>query len=342
MIGDILRAWGSAQRRIFEHDRKDTIGSSEIGRCARATVFSKLGTPPDEGFTDSWGAAYRGTIIEDNYFYPALKAAYGDRLLYAGPDQQTLVNGFLSATPDGLVVDQPHDCLAGLGVPDLGDATSFVVECKSIDPRALLKAARPEHVFQVQVAMGLVRSSYLPYKPNYAVISYIDASFLDKITEFVVRFDPKIYEAARLRARQIWACEDPMETSPEGLMAGGKECEYCAWASRCQETSLQRIPEGGVRLPADAVAELKGLRDLERDLAASIDQSQMSQAQAKEAMKQLLRSHDARAHRDKDWSVQWSITKPRVSVDTAAMEAAGVDLEPFKKEGKPGERLTVT
>lgn len=332
MIGDLLRAWGSSQRREFEHDRSYTAGGSEIGRCARATVFAKLGTPPDEGFVASWGAAYRGVVIEDNYFYPALKAAFGDKLLFAGPDQRTFVEGFLSATPDGLVVDQgsgemPSDC--------------FLVECKSIDPRANLRAARPEHVFQVQVGMGLVRHG-TPYQPAFAVIVYIDASFLDKVTEFVVTFDQRIYDAAIIRARQIMSCEDPTEVAPEGQMAGGKECEYCAWASRCGAVNIARIPEGGVRLPPEAVAELKGLRDLERQLAASIEQSTQSQAQTKEAMKELLRSYDARAHRDREWSVQWSVTKARVSYDTAALEAAGFDLTPYRKEGKPSERLTIT
>jgi hypothetical protein len=341
MIGDLLRQWGSSQRREFEHDRRDTIGSSEIGRCARATVFGKLGVPADDGFVESWGAALRGTLIEDNYFYPALKAAYGDRLKIAGPEQQTLVINFLSATPDGVITGMPSDCLQHLGVEDIG-GSDVLVECKSIDPRANLLRPRPEHEFQVQVAMGLVRRSYLPYKPAWAVISYIDASFLDKITEFAVRFDERIYEAADKRALQIWSCEDPLETAPEGKLAGGKECEYCPWFGQCRDTDIRRVPEGGVRLPAGAVAELKGMRDLERQLAASIEDSRMSQSHMHEAMKQLLRNYDARAHRDKGWSVQWSVTKPRVSVDTAAMEAAGVDLEPFKKEGKAGERLTIT
>lgn len=341
MIGDMLRSWGAKQRREFEHDRSDTTGASAIGRCARATVFEKLATPPDPGFVPSWGAALRGTLIEDHYFYPALKAIYGDRLLFAGPDQKTFVQGFLSGTPDGLLVSLDRHVLAGLGIDDIGPSRSIVIECKSTDPRANLRAARPEHVFQVQVGIGLIRAC-TPSKPEYGVISYIDASFLDKVTEFPVRFDERIYEAARVRARQIMSCEDPLEVSPEGQMAGGKECEYCPWTRACGQTNLQRIPEGGVRLPADAVAELKGLRDIERGLAASLEETKQSQEQTKEAMKQLLRSHDARAHRDKDWSVQWSETKARVTVDVAALEKAGFDLEPYKREGKPSERLTIT
>lgn len=340
MIGDILRAWGGAQRREFEHDRSDTTGASAIGRCARATVFEKLATPPDPGFVPSWGAALRGTLIEDAYFVPALKAAYGDRLLFAGPDQKTFVHGFLSGTPDGLLVGLDPDVLAHLGVPDI-EADCILTECKSIDPRANLRAARPEHVFQVHVGLGLIQHA-TPYRPVYGVISYIDASFLDKVSEFVVRFDPAIYEAARVRARQIMSCEDPSEVTPEGQLAGGKECEYCAWASRCGQANIDRVPEGGVRLPKGAVEELKGLRDIERDLAASIDESQASREQTREAIKALLRAYDARAHRDREWSVQWSVAKGRVSYDMAAIEAAGFDLEPYKREGKPSERLTIT
>ena len=43
---------------------------------------------------------------------PALRARYGDKLLYAGDKQQTFVSGFLSATPDGLLIDQSRDALA--------------------------------------------------------------------------------------------------------------------------------------------------------------------------------------------------------------------------------------
>jgi len=53
-----------------------------------------------------------------------------------------------------------------------------------------------------------------------------------------------------------------------------------------------------------------------------------------------------RGHKGDNWSVQWTVTKGRQSIDQAALlEAAadaGIQIDEFKKEGKPAERLTVT
>jgi hypothetical protein len=44
---------------------------------------------------------------------------------------------------------------------------------------------------------------------------------------------------------------------------------------------------------------------------------------------------------DGSWSVVWSTVRGRSSLDQKALEAAGLDLDPYRKEGAPSERLTV-
>src|SRR6185369_12607643 len=74
MIRELLHAYGSNLRRQFAHDRLNTLGSSEAGRCARASAFAKLEVPPDPDFVEGWGAALRGSVIEDSFWVPGLRA----------------------------------------------------------------------------------------------------------------------------------------------------------------------------------------------------------------------------------------------------------------------------
>src|SRR4030095_15569542 len=188
----------------------------------------------------------------------------GVELLYAGDEQVTRVDGYLSATPDGLLVGVARDCLVKFGIEDIG-CNKLLIECKSIDPRMHLRAAKPEHVFQVQVAMGVLRATS-EHQPEYALLTYINASFLNDIIEFPVKFNPMIYRTAHERARRILGATDPGELPPEGKMAGGGECRYCAWAEQCLGATIASIPANGSALNDDAARELHGLRDIERKL----------------------------------------------------------------------------
>lgn len=341
MIAALLQQYGAGLRKEWAYDRLNTHGSSEAGRCARQSAFAKLEVPPDLGYVPTWGAALRGDIIEADFFVPGLHTSLppGVELLYAGRDQVTRVDGYLSATPDGLLVGVPRDCLAHLGVPDIG-CDELLIECKSIDPRMHLRSAKPEHAFQVQVAMGVLRAT-TEHQPKYALLTYINASFLNDITEFAIKFDQAVYRAAHDRARRILGAADPGELPPEGKMAGGAECRYCGWAEQCIGATIASIPTSSSGLGDNAVSELKGLRDIERRLADQGAEFEMLHAAACEAIKQFLREHGVRQHRDKDWSVSWAPVAGRQTLDTKALEAAGIDVEAYRKEGKAGERLIV-
>jgi hypothetical protein len=340
MIAALLQQYGAGLRKQFAHDRLATQGSSEAGRCARQSAFAKLEVAPDPGFVPTWGAALRGDLIEADFFVPGLRASLppGVELLYAGNAQVTRIDGYLSATPDGLLVGASRDCLVKFGIADIG-CNELLVECKSIDPRMQLRREKPEHAYQVQVAMGVLRAT-TEHRPEYALLTYINASFLNDIQEFAIRFDPAIYRAAGDRARRILGASDPGELPPEGKMAGGSECKYCAWAEQCLGATVATIPPNG-ELGDDAIHELKGLRDLERKLADQGAEFEVLHAGACEAIKQFLREHGVRQHRGADWSVSWASVAGRSSIDTKALEAAGIDIEAYRKEGKAGERLIV-
>ncbi len=115
---------------------------------------------------------------------PALRAGMppGCELLWAGEDQRTLVDGYISATPDGLIVNRSNQDVTIEGFV-LAPGECIGVEIKSIDPRINLMDAKAEHIGQVHVQMGLIRAC-TEYRPNVVVVIYIDASFFDDIEIF--------------------------------------------------------------------------------------------------------------------------------------------------------------
>src|SRR5262249_31935103 len=183
MIHEALDQFATIHGRAFAA-REQTVGASDVGRCARQIFFQKhlgdvdFGSPRNPDAVDSWGARLRGTVFETHFWEPALRAKYGERLLFAGNQQETFALGFLSATPDALLVACDDDELVGLHVPSLDGDGSVVLECKTIDPRARLEGPRLEHSYQAQVQLGLLHA-LTRYRPEWAVISYTDASFWD-------------------------------------------------------------------------------------------------------------------------------------------------------------------
>ena len=236
MISDALHAFGDAFGRSWKHDRSQTVGASEIGQCLRRVWFSKHGMERDNG-VDTYGYRVRGSIYEDNFFVPALRAYYGKRLRWAGDGQRTFFDkeSPLAATPDGLLREvTAAECAEW----DFPLTESVVVECKSIGSFKPAELPKPEHAFQVQVQLGLIRQ-HGRYKPGGAVIVYTSAFDFSRISEHPVPFDPVIFERARTRARAAMA--DPMPP-PEGILAGERECKWCPFKAPCEAAELASIP----------------------------------------------------------------------------------------------------
>src|SRR3954470_741978 len=106
MLKEAIDQYAASLNTWFHHDRSKSVGASEIGQCARKTFWVKHeGTVPrDADWFDRYGARVRGSIMEEAFWQPALKAKFGDRVLVSGKDQKTLQLGYLSATPDALIV----------------------------------------------------------------------------------------------------------------------------------------------------------------------------------------------------------------------------------------------
>jgi hypothetical protein len=354
MIKDALDAYAATLDKVWAHDRSKTIGASEIGQCARRVWWEKrklpVGTiveakgkplmvvvPPRENY----GAALRGTMIENYFWYPAMKKKFGADLKFAGPrGQKTLSDGRLSSTSDGLVVNQPPGALRHLGVKDI-ESDCFAVECKTIDPRVNLTKEKDEHHFQAQVQMGMYRAK-TKWKPVYNVVSYVDASFWSEVGEYVVKFDPAVLGVAQKRSEFIYAAERPEDLPPEGWIAGGKECEYCPFAARC-DARRQDVPDGEGPLKDKQLEEqlVQACRIVQRH-QKSEKAAEVEKRAAQEAVKQILRGRGIR-----NWPkiVSWSVIAGRESYDMKALKEAavkkGLDLEKFCKVGEPSDRFEV-
>lgn len=339
MIKDTLDSYAKSLKKNWKHDRKKTVGASEIGQCARKVYYVKSDNKDGEDLTANYGAALRGDAVENVFWQPAMKKRYRKKFLYSGKDQTTLVRDNLSATPDGLLVDLPRNFLKHLGVDDIG-SNCIATECKSIDPRVNILKEKDEHNFQVQVQLGLLRE-LTEYKPEYALISYVDASFWHEIDEFVIKFNPDVYREAHNRAAKILTADSPSELLPEGWIAGGKECDYCPFTKLCN-VERKSVPELDNTDDPQFVSEIE---DMCKDYSHAKNAAEDAEADVRlkqEKIKQRLRERGVRRI---PGVVSWSSQKGRVSYDYTklreAAQKAGVDIEEFSTVGEPTDRLSV-
>ena len=341
MIREALTKYVGSIEKVWKHDRSETIGASEIGACERKVYWIKKTVyTPKKGDPSGWGARTRGTIMEDSFWQPALKHAFKNNLMLSGPDQQSFVDGQLSSTPDGLLTNLPRDCLRYLGVKDLGPSQCILVECKTIDPRVNIREAKAENAFQVQVQLGIVRKK-TKYKPDYALITYVDASFWDDVKEFPIKFDPVLFASAQARAKKILSAKHPRELMPEGWVAGGNECEYCPFTKECG-VMRRSIPEKEKSADPQFIAEVTDMANHIIKLETALKESDARLRTAREEMKDRLRDKGVRKI---PGIVVWSYVKGRQSYDNVAIreaaEAAGVDTEVFSTVGEPTDRLQI-
>jgi hypothetical protein len=342
MFAEIFSDYARSTKRQWPTRRLDTMGASEAGQCARCVWYIKHETEHDPDYTDSWGAQARGSVFENSFWEPALRLRYGAALKGAGAQQRTLVSGYLSATLDGLVVGQPRNALKQLGVGDIGEGQCFLVECKTRDPRAPVDAPKPEHAFQLQVQLGLVRERS-PYRPEYAVITYTDASWWDDVKEFPIRFDPVVFANAKARAARIMTANTAEALAPEGFIAGGRECGWCPFAKRCG-VERRRVPpedtaEIDTEFAASVVARVREVKYLEAEgevIATRV-------REGKHEIKERLRERGLRKVSANGESVAWVSVAGKHSYDNKALRdaaiAAGVDVEQFVTIGEPSDRL---
>jgi hypothetical protein len=340
--------------KTWAHDRSQTVGASEVWACLRSVWYEKrgaeFGIEPDEQDAGNWGAMERGNLIENHFVVPGLRLALpkmeslpeGVELILGGSDQQTLVLGKNSATPDGIIKGLTPGPLTIRGgkqeiyIEDI-EADCIVLEIKSIDPRSTLLEEKARHHGQTQVQLGLIREM-TSFKPIYAVVLYVDASFLT-MTPFVVKFDPDSYAIAKTRAIDVYRINDPLMIIPEGRFTGA--CENCRWRGPCRTTTIGSIPKKKVSLPEAIAATDPLVLDY---LAAKkvYDEAELRVEVLKEKIKESLMDFQTSSLTGKNWRATWYPVKGKKKLDQEAMKADGIDLEPYQTEGAPHDQLRVT
>lgn len=346
----IFARYMAVNKKVWAHDRSQTLGASENFSCLRQGWFNKFGSlkgykPDEEADSKPFGAMERGNIIENHYLVPGIRAGLpeGMRLEMAGDDQQTLVVGRTSSTPDGLITGLRPGPLRVVGgdqdilIPDVR-ANCVVTEFKSIDPRATLVEERAKHHGQTQIQIGTIRET-TKWRPFYSIILYVDASFIDRFTPFVVEFDEAIYAAAKQRAESLWTVDDPMMVVPEGRFSGA--CNTCPWKTACMSTTLASIPKFEEPSNPEALAAVSPLVVEYFKRSKEKEEAEKAYAEAQERVKEVLLDHGTKKLVGDAWSVSWGPVKGKEVLDTAAMKADGIDLSKYTRRGLGHDRLYV-
>jgi len=344
IISKALDKYARSASKTWSHDRLNTLGASEVGQCCRKMFWykneddAKLKVLRDPEYVDTWGARMRGSVIEVAFWDPAMKAKFGERLLYSGKDQKTFVADFLSATPDGVVIGLTDEEAAEIGV----DSRCVTLECKTADPRTNLAEAKPVNLFQTQVQMGLIRD-LTALKPTHSVLSYIDASFWNEVREFVVPFDAGVYETAKNRATLVMTATDLKDLPPEGWIAGGRECNYCPFTKPCG-IERRNLPFQDVGPPVDEQFKAEMI-DRARQYRAAEKDGEDAEMRLREMSVEIKNRLREKGVKKIPGVLQWSPVKGRQSYDNKAIKQAaidaGIDVEQFSTVGEPTDRLTI-
>lgn len=355
---DLFDEFIASNQKTWKHDRAKSVGASEAFGCIRKSWFSKrgkqFGFTKDPSYRESWGAVRRGDIIENYQIVPAVRSGLQRRgldLIMEGDNQDTIVDKVSSATLDGLIVDPsganlPKDFLAYYGIDEI-DEDSLVLEMKSFDPRINIAQEKAIHRGQTQMQMGLIRET-TKYKPNYAVVIYVNASWLDDIRVFVIEYDHNVYQIGRQRAEKVFEVEDPALLMAEGKLDG--MCAYCPFQNSCAQVSVSRVPAKRAALKKQEIeAQDNSLLEELDGLVRQLEQSKYSKKaiereveELNEAIRQkLIEANESRAV-GQGWKASYTTVAGRKTISKAKLEEAGLDPEDFMEEGAGYEKLTVT
>lgn len=351
---EIFNAYVLANEKKWAHNRSLTLGASETFVCIRKGFFEKrgheCGYEPDADYLSDWGATRRGDLIENHHVVPAITdhMPEGFIVLYAGDQQFTFVKGKSSATPDGLITGLPENCkltiVAGgrtIEIPNI-KSNCVCLEIKSIDPRSSLLEEKDKHNGQTQMQLGLFNEC-TEFKPKFSIVLYFDASFLSKMTAFVVEFDEDKYQHGKDRASAIWAVSNAEELVPEGVFTG--DCEHCRWRSACGAATVNSIPtyeDTDDRVTPETVAAMADLVLTAMAAKAQVKEAEQKQAIADEAIKSFLMTKNVRNIKGDTWTVSWYGQNGKKSLDKEALEKDGIDLSKYQKEGTPFDVLRIT
>lgn len=350
---NIFDKWDDDNQKTWEFDRNDSVGASSAFSCLRQIYYDKHDTPKDSTYEYKWGAFVRGNLMEDMFVVPAMYNAidsgmFGDNvaLIGAGESQKTFVDGNLSATPDGLLINLDKDALKDYGIPDI-ESDCVVFEIKSIDPRVSLVEEKEIHHGQTQVQMGIIQRT-TEFKPKYAVILYVDCSFFDDMQVYIVEYSDKMYKAAKQRADLVFKKDaEPEDFRAEGRIDGS--CDFCDYREACAETIKNSIPDEIDGMPEMLDEDKQRVDELvmaSSELSAKAKDYEKQFKAAKADLSEFLKEHGRKLLRDPKYSVTITWNKGRKSLDKESLiedlEGAGFDINDYYTTGNGFETVRVT
>jgi len=351
---DCFDEFVAGSQKTWSHDRDTTMGASECFGCIRKSWFGKVGKTKgikrDASYEDSWGAVRRGDLIENHHVVPAIETGLRRRgmdLIMCGDGQDTIIDDIHSATLDGLVINAPRDLLAYYGIDDML-TDCCVLEMKSFDPRINIVEEKGIHRGQTMMQMGLIRDT-TEYKPEYAVILYVNASWLDDIRIFIVKFEEDVYQAGRDRNDLMFSTDDPGTLGPEGKIDG--MCNYCPYTEACEAVNKERVPAKEKPLNSkkakesqdpDMILELDTLVRHQQALKSQEKKLKKEVEEANENVRQALIARNRSRAVGTGWKVYYTMQAGKKTLSKQKMIDAGLDPADYMEEGGGFEKLTVT
>lgn len=351
---DMFDAYNAAIQKKWAHNRSLTVGASECFKCIRALACDKRneewGIKPDEDFEEDWGATSRGNLIENYHVVPALNYALPEEITleYAGDDQQTVVLGRNSCTPDGLFTNIPVGPVkikAGGNVIHIPMVRTGCIglEIKSIDPRATLEEEKRVHYGQTQIGLGILNET-TEWKPEHWIILYFDASFLSKMTPFLIEYEPNVFKSAKMIANAVYTRESITDFEPEGKITG--ECDRCKWKDACGEAVLSQYygqTDDDVTPDPVIIAAFEPLAEEYRTAKDAAKEAAENLARIEQTVKDALLEHKRRKVSGTTWGFTWFTKKgaSRISYKRAC-EDHELDLTAYKDQGPETEQLRFT
>lgn len=359
-LGDACRSYALTMRAGFSHDRRKTVGASEIGQCIRKVVYDKLGLAPDNDIPPDTGFTVRGNVMEDAWSAPMLEhwaSLNGGQMLHGGQANQVTLKGDkvpLSSTPDGLCIGMPRDVMArdeffAFSVPDIGPSHSVVPEVKSIDPRYnQAKLPKVPHVPQVIAQIGLIRRSDMGVKPDWGFVFYCDASDYFKVKGYPVQYSDKQFTSLVKRADSIMKTDDPNKVPPEGKMRGGSECGECPYARQCLGYRPYLVDDDPQAPTSQQVAAVAKIAKKVKDLEDKEDKAKKARLVAEADLYLTLNKIKKNFVRGNGFAVQAKVTKSQMRTDAKkladlakSLGATAEQLEACKSATKEGTSISI-
>lgn len=333
------------RQRVWAGGRLKTVGASEVFGCIRKAWYAKHKPELENQDNKNWGILERGNIIENLFAVPTLRDIFGEQnCLYMGEDQETFVDGKASATPDGLLINQPRDIFADDGLPDIGPSQSVGAEVKSFDVRANLYAAKTIHDGQAIMQLGMFRRKSA-HKPDYSMLLYINSGDLTDLRPFPVTYNEGTYQAGLARAGRVYLATDAYELPAEGVHTD--QCKFCPFVDTCRKTEIDRFPSHVSNYTSNEIAAARSYA-LEYDKASKDEkEAEKRKSEVGENIRRFLADVGTKGIEDADFKLTYSLMpNGKEALDKEALDEFlkqhGTSVEDFMVGGKPYTRLTVT